>query len=93
MQLVDLGGIEMFRNMVQLVLLILLNSLGFHNEAPKARLGKKYSLREKIAIFAYNHEYELLFIITILMMVTFVLVVFAVVPPMDLWNNHFEEMI
>lgn len=93
MQLADSGGIEMFRNMVQLVLLILLNSLGFHNEAPKARLGRKLTLREKLVLFSYNHEYELLFIITILMMVTFVLVVFAVVPPMDLWNNHFEEMI
>lgn len=93
MQLADLGGIEMFRNMMQLVLLILLNSLGFHNEAPKARLGKKLTLREKLVLFSYKYEYELLFVITILMMVTFVLVVFAVVPPMDLWNNHFEEMI
>lgn len=83
----------MFRNMVQLVLLILLNSLGFHNEAPKPRLGKKYTVREKIVLFSYNHEYELLFIITILMMVVFVLAVFALVPPMDMWNNHFEEMI
>ena len=93
MQLADSGGIEMFRNMVQLVLLILLNSLGFHNEVPKARLGKKYTVREKIVLFSYNHEYELLFIITILMMVVFVLAVFALVPPMDMWNNHFEEMI
>lgn len=93
MQLVDLGGIEMFRNMVQLVLLILLNSLGFNNEAPKARLGKQLTVREKLVLFSYKYEYELLFVITILMMVTFVLVVFAVVPPMDLWNNHFEEMI
>lgn len=93
MQLADLGGIEMFRNMMQLVLLILLNSLGFHNEVPKARLGKKLTLREKLVLFSYKYEYELLFVITILMMVTFVLVVFAVVPPMDLWNNHFEEMI
>lgn len=83
----------MFRNMVQLVLLILLNFLGFHNEAPKARLGKKLTLREKIELFSYKYEYELLFIITILMLVTFVLVVFAVVPPMDPYHNHFEEMI
>lgn len=79
--------------MIRMLMFILLNSLGFYIEPPKARLGKKYSLKEKIEIFAYNHEYELLLIITILMIITFALVVFTVVPPMDLWNNHFEEMI
>lgn len=77
--------------MFHLIQLVLLNALGFNSEP--ARLGRKLSLREKIELFAYRHEYELLLIITILMMVVFVLAVFALVPPMDLWNNHFDGVI
>lgn len=78
--------------MFRIILLVLLNLFGFSMREP-ARLEKKVTFRQKVDRWAYIHQYELLLIITILMMVVFVLVAFAVVPPMDLWNNHFEEMI
>lgn len=80
-------------NIVQFLFLSLVNLLGFKLYPEPARLNKKLTLREKINEWAYVHEGELLLIITVLMMVVFVLVAFAVVPPMDLWNNHFQEMI
>ncbi|WP_296894321.1 hypothetical protein [uncultured Methanobrevibacter sp.] len=75
-----------------LLLLSIFNLLGFKSNEPQ-KLHKKESMRVKINRWAYVHQYELLLIITVLMMVIFVLVAFAVVPPMDLWNNHFEEVI
>ena len=78
--------------MFRIILLVLLNLFGFSMREP-ARLEKKVTFRQKVDRWAYIHQYELLLIITILMMVVFVIVAFAVVPPMDLWNNHFEEMI
>ncbi|MBQ6350242.1 MAG: hypothetical protein IJI42_04870 [Methanobrevibacter sp.] len=80
-------------NFLKLLFLSLINLLGFKLYPEPRRLNKKLTLREKINEWAYVHEYELLLIITILMMVVFVLVAFAVVPPMDLWNNHFQEVI
>lgn len=80
-------------NFLKLLFLSLINLLGFKLYPEPRRLNKKLTLREKINKWAYVHEYELLVIITILMMVVFVLVAFAVVPPMDLWNNHFQEVI
>lgn len=80
-------------NFLKLLFLSLINLLGFKLYPEPRRLNKKLTLREKINEWAYVHEYELLVIITILMMVVFVLVAFAVVPPMDLWNNHFQEVI
>lgn len=78
--------------MFRIILLVLLNLFGFSMREP-ARLEKKVTFRQKVDRWAYIHQYELLLIITILMMVVFVLVAFAVVPPMDAWNNHLEEMI
>lgn len=75
------------------ILLILLNLFGFGITKEPVRLQKKLTWNEKIRIWAEVHEYELLLIITILMIVVFVLVAFAVVPPMDAWNNHFNEVI
>lgn len=72
--------------------LIILSLLGVKYQGP-ARLNKKLTFKEKVDIWAYKYQYELLLIITILMMVVFVLVVFAVVPPLDLWNNHFNEVV
>ena len=78
--------------MFRIILLVLLNLFGFSMREP-ARLEKKVTFRQKVDRWAYIHQYELLLIITILMMVVFVLVAFAVVTPMDAWNNHLEEMI
>ena len=78
--------------MFRIILLVLLNLFGFSMREP-ARLEKKLTFRQKVDRWAYIHQYELLLIITILMMVIFVLVAFAVVPPMDVWNNHLQEVI
>lgn len=78
--------------MFRIILLVLLNLFGFSMREP-ARLEKKVTFRQKVDRWAYIHQYELLLIITILMIVVFVLVAFAVVPPMDAWNNHFNEVI
>lgn len=74
------------------VILLLLNLFGYNLQSP-VRLQKKLTWTERISIWAEVHEYELLLIITILMIVVFVLVAFAVVPPLDLWNNHLQEVI
>ena len=78
--------------MFRIILLVLLNLFGFSMREP-ARLEKKVTFRQKVDRWAYIHQYELLLIITILMMVIFVIVAFAVVPPMDVWNNHLQEVI
>lgn len=78
--------------MFRIILLVLLNLFGFSMREP-ARLEKKVTFRQKVDRWAYIHQYELLLIITILMMVVFVLVAFAVVPPMDIWNNHLDKVI
>ena len=74
------------------VILLLLNLFGYNSQSP-VRLQKRLTWTERISIWAEVHEYELLLIITILMIVVFVLVAFAVVPPLDLWNNHLQEVI
>ena len=80
--------------MFKLILVILLSMFGFNlNKNEPTRLEKKLTFREKLNKWVYIHQYELLLIITILMMVTFVIVAFAVVPPMDMWNNHLHEVI
>lgn len=78
----------------ELLLLSIINLLGFRiNSEPKNSLRRPESMRSKINRWAYIHQGELLLTITILMMVVFVLVAFAVVPPMDIWNNHLQEVI
>lgn len=78
--------------MLRVILLVLLNLFGYNSQSP-VRLQKKLTWNERIRIWAEVHEYELLLIITILMIVVFVLAVFALVPPLDLWNNHLQEVI
>lgn len=79
--------------MRRLLLLSIINFLGSRlNSEPKS-LYKKESMRSKINRWGYIHQGELLLTITILMMVVFVLVAFAVVPPMDIWNNHLQGVI
>lgn len=80
-------------SILNLIVVSLFNLLGIRTYARPARLNKKLTLSERIDRWAYVHQYELLLTITILMMVIFVLVVFAVVPPLDVWNNHFQEVI
>lgn len=75
------------------LLVLFINLLGFRLNSEPPRLHKKESWRVKINRWAYVHEYELVLIITILSIVVFVLVAFALVPPMDMWNNHFNEVI
>lgn len=80
--------------MFEIILLILLNMFGFNlNKNEPTRLEKRVTFREKVNKWVYIHQYELLLVITILMMVTFVIVAFAVVPPMDMWNNHLQGVI
>lgn len=78
--------------MLRVILLVLLNLFGYNSQSP-VRLQKKLTWNERIRIWVEVHEYELLLIITILMIVVFVLAVFALVPPLDLWNNHLQEVI
>lgn len=78
--------------MLRVILLVLLNLFGYNSQSP-VRLQKKVPWNERIRIWVEVHEYELLLIITILMIVVFVLTVFALVPPLDMWNNHLQEVI
>ena len=78
--------------MLRLIFLNLLALFGYQEPAP-ARLDKKLTIREKINQWMRKHEYELLIVIIFLMMVLFVLAIFMFVPPMDVWNNHFNEVI
>ncbi len=78
--------------MLRVILLVLLNLFGYNSQSP-VRLQKKVPWNERIRIWVEVHEYELLLIITILMIVVFVLAVFALVPPLDMWNNHLQEVI
>ena len=81
--------------MLRIIQLILLMILGYNtnNIRPVRSLHKKLSLKEKIDLWMYKHQYELLLLTIILMMILFVVVIFMVVPPMDAWNNHFDEVI
>ncbi len=77
------------------ILLILLTLLGYNKSQP-ARLQKKVTLREKINCWAYLHRYELLLLITIIVMITFVLVVFLAIgsaTDSGMWYNHIEDVV
>ena len=78
--------------MLRVILLVLLNLFGYNSQSP-VRLQKKLTWNERIRIWVEVHEYELLLIITILMIVVFVLAVFALVPPLDMWNKHLQDVI
>lgn len=74
-------------------LFILLNIFGYNTNPEPVRLQKKLTLTEKIRAWVKLHEPELLVILIIVMMIVFVWTVFTFVPAMDMWNNHFQEVI
>lgn len=78
------------------ILLILLTFLGYNLEPQPVRLQKKVTLREKLNCWVYLHRFELLFLITILVMITFALVVFlAIGSATDSGNvyNHIQDVV
>lgn len=79
--------------MLQLILMVLLNLFGYDVAPQPVRLGKKLTLKQKFENWVWEHEYELLVVFIVLMMILFVLVVFMIVPVMDPYNNHFNEVI
>ena len=79
--------------MFRLIFLSLLALFGYQIEPAQARLNKKLTTREKINKWVRKHEYELLIVFIVMMMILFVLAIFMFVPPMDVWNNHFNEVI
>lgn len=74
-------------------LILVVNLFGFKVYREPVRLNKKLTFREKINMWCNVHQPELLLVIIFWMMVTFVLAVLIFVPPMDMWNNHFQEVI
>ncbi|MBQ2651930.1 MAG: hypothetical protein IJF83_00090 [Methanobrevibacter sp.] len=79
-------------NLFQLFLNLIIGNISVNTTEP-ARLGKKLTLNEKISLWFQRHEYEFLLLGLFIVMVLFVLAVFIFVPPMDMWNNHFNEVI
>lgn len=81
---------------IRLILITLLAFLGYNLEPQPARLGKKLTLREKINCWVYLHRYELLLVITVMMMIVFALVVFlAIGSATESGNmyNHIQEVV
>ena len=81
---------------IQLILITLLSFFGYNIEQQPARLGRKITLREKINCWVYIHRFELLLLITIMMMIIFALVVFLVIgSATDSGNmyNHIQDVI
>lgn len=79
--------------MLRLILISLLNLFSYNITSEPVRLEKKVTLGEKIKLWLQIHEPELLLILIFMMMIVFVLAIFTFVPPMDIWNNHFQEVI
>lgn len=79
--------------MLRLILISLLNLFSYNVTPEPVRLQKKLSYNEKIRVWYCKHEMELLVILIFVMMIVFVWTVFTFVPSMDMWNNHFEEVI
>ena len=81
---------------IRLILITLLAFLGYSLEPQPARLGKKLTLREKINCWVYIHRYELLLLITVMMMIVFALVVFlAIGSATESGNmyNHIQDVV
>lgn len=74
-------------------LFLLFSLFGYNTPTEPVRLQKKLTLTEKINEWLKIHEPELLVILIIVMMIVFVWAVFTFVPAMDMWNNHFQEVI
>ena len=80
--------------MFKLLLLTLFNLLGYTVTPEPVRLEKKLTFREKLNFWVYKHQYELLFVITIMMMIMFALVIFMFVSPLESgsYYNHIQEV-
>jgi len=81
---------------IQLILITLLAFFGYNIEQQPVRLQKKLTLREKINCWVYIHRFELLLLITIMMIIIFALVVFlAIGSATDSGNmyNHMQDVI
>lgn len=76
----------------QLLLVTLLALFGYNIEPQPARLQRKLTLREKINCWTYKHRYEILFVIAIIAMITFVLVVFLVIGSATESGNVYNHM-
>ena len=79
----------------QYFFLMLLTFFGYNINQP-VRLQKKQTLRERINCWVYIHRFELLLIISIVMMFTFALVLFlAIGSATDSGNlyNHMQDVI
>lgn len=81
---------------IRLILITLLAFLGYSLEPQPVRLQKKLTLREKINCWVYIHRYELLLLITVMMMIVFALVVFlAIGSATESGNmyNHIQDVV
>ena len=81
---------------IRLILITLLAFLGYSLEQQPVRLQKKLTLREKINCWVYIHRYELLLLITVMMMIVFALVVFlAIGSATESGNmyNHIQDVV
>lgn len=81
---------------LRFILITLLAFLGYNLEPQPARLGRKLTLREKINCWVYIHRYELLLLITVMMMIVFALVVFlAIGSATESGNmyNHIQDVV
>lgn len=79
--------------MFRLIFLALLALFGYQVEPTPARLNRKLTNREKINLWVCRHQYELLLLLTILVMAVFVLALVMFFPAMDNYNNRFQEVI
>ena len=80
----------------QLLLVTLLALFGYNVGPQPARLQKKLTLREKLDCWVYIHRYEILFVITIIVMVTCGVVCFLLIgSATDSGNvyNHMQDVI
>ena len=79
--------------MFRIILLSLLTLLGVQFTPQPVRLQKKLSFNEKLRVWYCRHEWELLFLLILSAIIIFAVAVITLCPPMDMWNNHFQEVI
>lgn len=79
--------------MFKLILLVLLNLLGFEINQKPVRLSPKNTWSEKKERWVETHQHELRLLIIFVMMVMFALVLFVCVPAMDPYTNQFQGVI
>lgn len=80
----------------QVIILALLAIFGYNTKQQPVRLHKKVTLREKINNWVAIHKYELLLLLTILVMFLVVFVLFLLIgSATDSGNvyNHIEDVI